>query len=340
MAIESIIVGTTPNDGTGDSLRVGAIKINSNFTELAISASNNTLPSGVVSGSDQISGSFVNTAGDTMGDLIISGGLEVSGSTTMTGSLNIDGGISNADYIIFDTTPENLPTTRGTVSWNEADWTLDLIQNGTTLQLGQEIQYNVTNNSGQSIPNGSTVMINGSSGASGNILAELMDGSVNDNGNLFLGIATEPIPNGANGKVTSFGKVRGIKTDYTGTGDWGTTWNLGDTLYINPSVIGGITNVEPVFPAIAIPVGFVLNQKSNGTIHVRVSNINKHDFIQVNENSIVLGNLTMSGSLIIETTPPTSSSESGILGEIRTDENYIYVCTATNTWKRSPLTAW
>ena len=34
MAKQGISTGTTPNDGSGDSLLAGAIKINSNFDEL------------------------------------------------------------------------------------------------------------------------------------------------------------------------------------------------------------------------------------------------------------------------------------------------------------------
>ena len=37
---------------------------------------------------------------------------------------------------------------------------------------------------------------------------------------------------------------------------------------------------------------------------------------------------------------PISSTDTGNLGEIRVTENYIYVCTATNTWVRSALTTW
>lgn len=39
-------------------------------------------------------------------------------------------------------------------------------------------------------------------------------------------------------------------------------------------------------------------------------------------------------------TAPTSATDTGILGEIRYDANYIYLCVATNTWKRSALTTW
>ncbi|MCC5631697.1 hypothetical protein LC613_28685 [Nostoc sphaeroides CHAB 2801] len=39
-------------------------------------------------------------------------------------------------------------------------------------------------------------------------------------------------------------------------------------------------------------------------------------------------------------TAPASATATGTLGEIRYDANYMYVCTATNTWKRSALTTW
>jgi nitrogen fixation protein len=37
---------------------------------------------------------------------------------------------------------------------------------------------------------------------------------------------------------------------------------------------------------------------------------------------------------------PASATATGTLGEIRIDANYIYVCTATNTWKRSAISTW
>jgi hypothetical protein len=33
-----------------------------------------------------------------------------------------------------------------------------------------------------------------------------------------------------------------------------------------------------------------------------------------------------------------TSTATGTVGQITYDDNYIYICTATNTWKRSPLT--
>ncbi|WP_343707729.1 hypothetical protein [Flavobacterium sp.] len=39
-------------------------------------------------------------------------------------------------------------------------------------------------------------------------------------------------------------------------------------------------------------------------------------------------------------TAPTSFTDTGVKGDIRIDANYIYICIATNTWKRCPLTTW
>tara|TARA_R110002126_G_scaffold5579_1_gene29468 strand:- start:3196 stop:5565 length:2370 start_codon:yes stop_codon:yes gene_type:complete len=39
-------------------------------------------------------------------------------------------------------------------------------------------------------------------------------------------------------------------------------------------------------------------------------------------------------------TAPSSASDTGTTGEIRWDASYMYVCTATNTWKRSAIATW
>lgn len=37
---------------------------------------------------------------------------------------------------------------------------------------------------------------------------------------------------------------------------------------------------------------------------------------------------------------PASASATGTQGQIAWDASYLYVCTATNTWKRSAITTW
>ena len=39
-------------------------------------------------------------------------------------------------------------------------------------------------------------------------------------------------------------------------------------------------------------------------------------------------------------TAPATAGAAGTIGEFRMTADYIYVCTATNTWKRSALSTW
>lgn len=60
-----------------------------------------------------------------------------------------------------------------------------------------------------------------------------------------------------------------------------------------------------------------------------------------NRRDLLARNITSSQfKLTALNTAPASATATGVLGEIRYDANYMYLCTATNTWKRSALTTW
>lgn len=44
--------------------------------------------------------------------------------------------------------------------------------------------------------------------------------------------------------------------------------------------------------------------------------------------------------LRVATSTPSSASDTGVANTITWDANYIYVCTATNTWKRVAIASW
>jgi hypothetical protein len=55
----------------------------------------------------------------------------------------------------------------------------------------------------------------------------------------------------------------------------------------------------------------------------------------------VAANVVLGGTFALSNTAaPTTSLSTGKVGEIRYDSNYIYVCVATNTWKRSAISSW
>ena len=41
----------------------------------------------------------------------------------------------------------------------------------------------------------------------------------------------------------------------------------------------------------------------------------------------------------VQTDIPATSASTGVTGEIRADANFLYICIATNTWKRVALNA-
>jgi hypothetical protein len=57
----------------------------------------------------------------------------------------------------------------------------------------------------------------------------------------------------------------------------------------------------------------------------------------LSDDLTISGNLTLTG-LLSAPQVTKASNANGTVGQMCWDANYIYVCTATNTWKRSPLT--
>jgi hypothetical protein len=54
--------------------------------------------------------------------------------------------------------------------------------------------------------------------------------------------------------------------------------------------------------------------------------------------TIAINNLAK--DFVFSNSVPTIPNSNGVVGTIRCDSSYIYVCTANNTWKRSALTTW
>lgn len=166
---------------------------------------------------------------------------------------------------------------QGTMSWNNDEETVDLVLDGATLQIGQEIHYHVRNSTGTQITNGTPCMVTGTLGASGRLTIAPMDGSNFANEIYYIGVATEDIDAGADGKVTHFGKVRGINT--AGYSD-------GDVLYIDPVNAGAFVTTEPSL-GIKTPAAIVVYANANGTIFVRhATSVGVHDLHDVQLTSI------------------------------------------------------
>ena len=179
------------------------------------------------------------------------------GSVPMTGDLNLNGNdINNVNSVQFDTTPTALTAAEGLLQWNATDGTLNLGMDGgaITMQIGQETFIKVRNNTGVTITNGTVVYFNSSLGNRPTIAAAQADADVTSR---VQGIVTEDIIDNDDGFITTSGYVRQIKTNYSGSGIWGTTWVEGDILYVSKTNAGVLTNVEPAAPHHSDIVGTV-----------------------------------------------------------------------------------
>ncbi len=56
--------------------------------------------------------------------------------------------------------------------------------------------------------------------------------------------------------------------------------------------------------------------------------------------SVTTTGITVGGDLILGGDVPASAADTGTAGTIIADEDYIYICTATDTWKRVAIATW
>jgi len=96
MALQGISTGTIPNDGTGDSLLAGAIKVNENFLEVYNALGDGT---SLLTGNPNLTVGIITSTGlDINGNGDISGNLDVGGDLTVTGVLTYED-VTNVDSI-------------------------------------------------------------------------------------------------------------------------------------------------------------------------------------------------------------------------------------------------
>jgi len=171
----------------------------------------------------------------------------------------------DTSYVEGDMTEET-----GTSYWDVNEETItDVLTNGVRLQRGHEIYFDVLNQTGSTLINGKVAKFAGAVGASGKLKAAyaIADGSMPPE--YTMGIFTQDITNGDQGKVTWFGKVRGIQTNGA---NYGETWVDGDILYLSTDSLGGLTKNKPNAPYPAIQVAAVIKAHATmGTLQVRPS---------------------------------------------------------------------
>lgn len=234
-----------PSDVASDALVASVPDFNGTFINIA----SGSLAGMDISDDDKSVGPYRETASGTAAiteNTQIVGTADITGATTMP-SAQLTGGTG----------------AQGTMVWNGDEDTIALTMNGIDHELGQDMMYNVKNQSGSTIPKGVAVRASGTLGSSGRILIERMSASGDIPARFYLGVTAEEIANGEDGKIIEFGKIRQIDTSM---------YSDGDVLWLNPATAGTFTATEPTAPDLKIATAFVIHSHpTNGVIMVRAN---------------------------------------------------------------------
>lgn len=195
------------------------------------------------------------------------------------------------------------------------------------------------NQTGVTMPKGSVVYI---SGATGNkALLTLADADMEVSSSKTFGILPVAIPNNEVGVVITAGEITNLDTSM---------FTEGDLLWLSTTA-GGMVNTPPAEPAHAVFLGYVIRSHPNfGVIEAKIINgfelTELHGVLINGEvNNQVLKydgstSLWKNKSVVDTSSVPSTATSSGMAGDIKADSNYLYICTATNTWKRVALSSW
>lgn len=200
--------------------------------------------------SSQGTDEFINAVSVTTTDMSAS-------SASVTGTL--DAGQVDSDAVQL----QGGTGDQGLLEWNGDEDTVSLVMNGTTHFIGQDVVYNVKNQTGGTIDKGVAVMAVGTVGSSGRILISKMDASGDVPARFYLGVTAEEIADGGDGKVIEFGKINKLDTS---------SYVAGDVLWLDPTTDGAFITTEPTAPYLKIATALVINaDANNGVIMVRAN---------------------------------------------------------------------
>lgn len=192
----------------------------------------------------------------------------------------------------------------------------DVCDNGSATSTGITVGGAVTMSAGATI-NGSGLAVNGSGG----ILVTDVAG-ITSAGGPVSGTALST----SGGLFVSGTSILG-EIDSAGPADIADTLTLslasGTGLQVDADVnVDGVITTNGITAGVSIPF-----RDSGGNI---IANIDSSGFF----------NIPPTGKFKLRTGSPSSATDTGELGQIAVDADYIYVCTAANTWKRVAIATW
>jgi hypothetical protein len=92
---------------------------------------------------------------------------------------------------------------------------------------------------------------------------------------------------------------------------------------------------------LAVSVGTSANDGTGDSLRAAFVKVNQN-FANITDIGFDAGNVNVQGALVLDNSlaPVGNSSATGTAGQIVWDSGNVYVCVATNTWKRATLSSY
>jgi hypothetical protein len=271
-------------------------------------------------------------------DNVIASSSEMSmsdGTLTVNGDINLDDGGA------FSTTVQAVtPTANRTISFPDATGTVALVNgaNGTiqyndagTLNGNSDFTVDPDWNDASTVFTGLKLNVTDTASAAGSNLLDLQSGGtsnfkVSHAGDITFNNATL-VRTDATSLVfsSSDGYQRVLAYSF---GDTNSSVRIGD-----PGVAGNVRLSLGSGAELGWCSSTIVGTSADLTLQRAAAGV-----VKVTDGST--GDGTISAQLRAVGTAPAATGSTGTAGDIRYDAGYIYVCTATNTWKRAALATW
>jgi hypothetical protein len=274
-----------------------------------------------VGGTTTLNGAVdINNTADISGNTTIGGTLGVTGGATFTGAIDAN---STAD--IADTL--TLSRATGTGLQVDANATIDGIlyltrTGGAGLSVTSDVNigggiecYGLHHQWGALTVEGITTLNN----------------AVDANSNLSVAGAIDANSTADIADTLTLSKATGTGLAVTADATIGGTLTMG---------IGDGVVTNQITAPTGANIAFYMGGVQRGAFVAPLGGLSLGYGLTVTSGSTILQDTLVQGGLYTTPDTPASASASGIAGQISVDANYIYVCTATNTWKRVAIATW
>lgn len=293
-----------------------------------------------------------NLFANVVSNVVIKGStLSVVANSTVNGAITINGGVT----ISSNVSANNITASGNVVVGNVTISSLGISTNGFT----NNSLLLVSNNK---IADIDTIYYETGTGIYGDWAALTSNGSIRAHSvyvaNDFSIISSLSIPNISLACITSINAYSQVYLQNSNTGtqsssDFVVTADVGtDTSDFGDFGINGSNFSNSSFSIMGALDVYLYSANSHlviGTASAKdvvifaggTTSDNRHSTFYSNGQFNVLGEVRTKALKFSNTTnTPASAGATGTTGEVRIDSSYIYVCTATNTWKRAAISTW